>query len=108
VYVVKEDDMRTVLVKLGDSAYFLCHLAWRDISTLAFDVEPCMHVKVLAKLVSRHARLLENVDELRLLFYHANLSDPSGIFMCPLKAGASWEALPKRNEPSKHLLLGGR
>jgi len=105
VYVVMEDDMRTVLVKLGDSPYLLCHLAWRDISTVAFDIEPCMHVEILAKLVNRHACLLENINKLPLLFHHTNLSDPVGSLMCPFKADPSWEALPKRNEPWKHLLL---
>ena len=32
-------------------------------------IEPCMHVKILAKLVSRLACLLENVNKLPLLFH---------------------------------------
>ena len=88
VYAVMEDDLRAVLVSLGDSAYLLCHLAWRDISTLAFDIEPCVHVEILAKLVSRYACLLQNVNKLPMLLHHTNLSDPVGNLMCPFKAGA--------------------
>ncbi len=100
-----EDDVRTGLVKLGDPPYLLGHLAWRDVSTLAFHIEPCMHVEVLAELVSLHACLLENVNKLPLLFHITNLSNPVGNFMRPFKTGPSWEALPQMNKPSKHLLL---
>ena len=47
VYVLMEDNVRTVLGELGDSTYLLCHLAWRDVSTLAFHKEPRVHVEVL-------------------------------------------------------------
>ncbi len=56
VYVVMEDDVRIVLGELGDSIYLFCHLA--------FHKEPRVHVEVLAKLISRHACLLQNVNKL--------------------------------------------
>ncbi len=92
MYVVVEDNVRDVFVKLGDSPDLLCHLAWRDICILAFHIEPCMHVETLAKLVSRHACLLGNVNKLPLLFHHTNLSDPVSNLMCLFKAGPSWKA----------------
>ena len=100
VYVVMEDDVRIVLGELGDSIYLFCHLA--------FHKEPRVHVEVLAKLISRHACLLQNVNKLPMLLHHTNLSDPVGSLMCPFKAGPRWKALPQLNEPGKHLLLGGR
>ena len=99
VYVVMEDDVHTVFVKLGDSPYLLCHLACGDISTLALHIEPCMHAEILAKLVGRHACLLENVTKLPLLFHHTNLLDSVGNLMCPFKADPRWKALPQMNEP---------
>ena len=101
-----KDNVRAVFVKLGDSPDLLCYLAWRDICFFAFHIESCMHVEILAKFISRHACLLEHVNKLPLLFYHTNISDPVGNFMCPFKACPIWEALPQVDEPCKHLLLG--
>ncbi len=70
-----KDYMRTVFLKLGDSLHFLCHFALRNVSILALDIEPCMHVKVLADRINRHACLL--LDLLCML----RLS-PNGMVFC--------------------------
>ena len=107
MYVIVKDHMRTVFLQLSDSLHFLCYFAWRDVSTFALDIEPCMHVKVLANRINLQACLLKSVYKLPMLFHHANLSDPVGNLMSPLKARAFWEALPQVDKPGNHVLLGG-